>query len=147
MKQHFNLSKSTLIFYTILAPFIIFGSFYNLVDGLILGKASVVKIGAWSLLGFIIFPVMIVSTYFRNRCVITERSVRIYKEEFSRSEYDFTISDRFLAIKDRPLFSIFRKTFHTLRIIKKTDGSVIFERDLETSSGYAEKIRSALVSV
>lgn len=144
MKQTFNLSKSTLIFYSVIAPFIIAGSFYNLVYGLILGKTSIVRIGAWSLLGFIVLPLMLIATYLRNKCVVTDGYVRIHKKEFSRSEYDFTITDRFLSIKDRPLFSMFRKTFHILTITQKTDGSVVFEQDLETSSAYTEKIRSAL---
>lgn len=144
MKQTFNLSKSTLIFYSVIAPFIIGGSFYNLVYGLILGTASHVKIGAWSLLGFIVLPVMLIATYLRNKCIITDHDVRIYKRKFSRSDYNFTVSDHFLPVKDRPLFSIFTKTFHTLIITGKTDGRVVFEQNLETSAVYAEKIRSAL---
>ena len=95
MKQTFNLSKSTLVFYSLLAPFIIGGSFYNLYFGLILGESSHVKLGAWSLLGFVVLPLILIATYFRNRCVITDQYVRIYKREFPRSEYDFNISDRF----------------------------------------------------
>lgn len=144
MKQTFNLSKSTLIFYSLLAPFVIGGSFYNLYYGLILGESSHVKIGAWSLLGFVVLPLMLVATYFRNKCVITDQYVRIYKREFSRSEYDFNISDRFLAIKDRPLFSIYRKIFPTLTISEKTTGEIVFHEDLETSASYTSKIRSAL---
>jgi hypothetical protein len=146
MKQTFNLSKSTLIFYSAIAPLIIGGSFYNLVYGLILGESSVVRIGAWSLLGFVVFPVMLIATYLRNKCVITEQYVRIYKKEFDRSAYEFKITDRFLPIKDRPLFSIFRKTFHSLTITQKTNGNMVFQQDLETSAAYAEKIRSALAS-
>lgn len=146
MKLTFNLSKSTLIFYSLLAPFVIGGSFYNLYYGLILGEGSHVKIGAWSLLGFVVLPLMLIATYLRNRCIITDQYVRIYKREFSRSEYDFAISERFLAMKNRPLFSIFRKTFHTLTITEKTTGNLVFNEDLETSSAYAEKIRSALRS-
>lgn len=146
MKQTFNLSKSTLIFYSAIAPFIIGGSFYNLVYGLILGESSVVRIGAWSLLGFVILPVMLIATYLRNKYVITETYVRVYKKEFARSEYEFNITDRFLSIKDRPLFSIFRKTFHTLIITEKSHGDIVFQQDLETSSAYAEKIKSALLA-
>ncbi|MDQ0594831.1 hypothetical protein QFZ37_003200 [Chryseobacterium ginsenosidimutans] len=139
MKQTFNLSKSTLIFYSLIAPFIIGGSFYNLVYGLILGQSSNVRIGAWSLLGFVALPLMLIATYLRNKCVITEQYVRIYKKEFARSEYDFVITERFLAVKDRPLFSILRKIFHTLIITGKTTGEVVFEKDLETSIVYAKK--------
>jgi len=145
MRQTFNLSKSTLVFYSVIAPFIIGGSFYNLVYGLILHKASAVRIGAWSLVGFIVLPVMLIATFYRNRCIVTEEYIRIYKKEFVRSEHDFMITDRFLAIKDRPLFSIFRKTFHTLIITKKTNGEVVFQQDLETSSLYSDKIRKALL--
>lgn len=146
MTQTFNLAKSPLIFYSFLAPLIIVGSFYNLVYGLILGETPNVRIGPWSLLGFVVLPLMIIATYLRNKCVITDEYVRIYKREFLRSENDFSISERVLAVKDRPLFSIFRKTFHTLTITEKTTGDVVFNEDLETSSSYTEKIRSALRS-
>ena len=145
MKQIFNLSRSTLIFYSCIAPFIIGGSIYNLVYGIILGETPTVRVGAFSLLGFVILPLLLISTYFKNKCTITEQSVLIHKTEFPRSEYDFAITERFLAMKDRPLFSIFRKTFHTLIITKKSNRSIAFEQDLETSQSYTEKFRSALL--
>lgn len=144
MKKTFNLAKSTLIFYSFITPFIVFGSFYNLVYGLILGETPTVKVGLFSLLGFLVLPLLLVSTYIRNRMVVTDRNVRINKTDFPRSEYDFAISDRFLPLKERPLFSLFRKTFHTLVITQKSDSKVVFYEDLETSQNYAEKIKLAL---
>ena len=146
MKQTFNLAKSTLIFYSFIAPFIIGGSLYNLIYGLILGETPTVKIGVFSLLGFVVLPILLISTYLRNRVVVTDSNVRINKTDFQRSDYDFTITERYLPLKERPLFSLFRKIFHTLAITKKSDGTVVFYQDLETSQTDAREIKVALES-
>jgi len=145
MKQTFNLSKSTLVFYSVIAPFIIGASLYNLVYGLILGETPTVRVGVFSLFVFAVLPLLLVSTYLRNRVLITSTNVRVNKIDFPRSEYDFAITDRVVALKDRPLFSLFRKTFQTLAITQKSDGTVVFYKDLETSQTYADKIKTALL--
>ena len=144
MKQTFNLAKSTLIFYSFIAPFIIGGSLYNLVYGLMLGETPTVRIGVFSLLGFVVLPILLISTYLRNRVVVTDSNVRINKTDFQRSDYDFTITERYLPLKERPLFSLFRKIFHTLAITKKSDGTVVFYQDLETSQTDAREIKTVL---
>lgn len=144
MKLTFNLSKSTLVFYSVIAPFIIGASLYNLVYGLILGETPTVRLGLFSLFGFAVLPLLLVSTYLRNRVLITSTNVRINKTDFPISEYDFAITDRVVALKDRPLFSLFRKTFQTFAITQKSDGTVVFYQDLETSQTYADKIKQAL---
>lgn len=146
MKQTFNVAKSTLIFYSFIAPFIIGGSLYNLVYGLMLGETPTVRIGVFSLLGFVVLPILLISTYLRNRVVVTDSNVRINKTDFQRSDYDFTIRERYLPLKERPLFSLFRKIFHTLAITKKSDGTVVFYQDLETSQTDAREIKVALES-
>ncbi|KFC18275.1 hypothetical protein [Chryseobacterium sp. FH1] len=146
MKKTFNLAKSTLVFYAFIAPFIIGGSLYNLVYGLMLGEKPTVRIGVFSLLGFVVLPILLISTYLRNRVVVTGSNVQINKTDFPRSEYDFAITERYLPLKERPLFSLFRKIFHTLAITKKSDGTVVFYQDLETSRTDAKEIQVALES-
>lgn len=126
MKQTFNLAKSTLTFYAFIAPFIIGGSFYNLIYGLILGESSTVRIGAFSLLGFVIFPILLISTYLRNRIVITDQNVRIHKTDFPRSQYDFAVTDRFLPFKERPLFSLLRKDTIPWKLLKNQTAPSFF---------------------
>ncbi|WP_411972024.1 hypothetical protein ACLCDV_19550 [Sphingobacterium sp. Lzh-3] len=50
-----NLSQRTLIFYGVLAPFIIFGSLYNLL-GIISGTSTVISFGAFALFGLFFYP-------------------------------------------------------------------------------------------
>jgi len=144
MKKVFNLSKSTLVFYSFISPFIIVASFYNLVYGIILKENSTVNIGFFSILGFLAMPILLVSVYVRNKLTITNQNVTVHKVDFLRSEHHFAIVNRTLAKKDRPIFSLFREVYHTLVITKKSTGEIVFHQDLQTSQKYAEKIKTAL---
>jgi hypothetical protein len=61
------LVKKVLIFYSVLAPFIIIGSLYNLIKGVILHESPTYRIGLFSLFGFVIMPFLLIITYVKNK--------------------------------------------------------------------------------
>jgi hypothetical protein len=147
MKLTICLAKTTVIFYSLLAPFIIVGSLYNLVKGVFANQNAVVYIGAFSLFGFILLPILIVTTYIKNKCVIQSNSVCIGKVEFSPKDYRFEIQEKLLAFKDRPIFSLLRKKYYLLIIKKIETGTVVLEKDLDVFQNDIEKIKLALPRV
>lgn len=143
MNLQISLAKKTLIFYSAIGLVIGFASFYNLIWGVILHKTPTYRIGLFSLFGFIIFPVLIISTYLKNKCVIDRDSVQIGKIKYSFSEYDFLITAHQLAFKDRPLFSIFRKDYFDLVIKETGTNNIVLEKDLDVFQKDIEKIKRA----
>ncbi|SHM93242.1 hypothetical protein SAMN05444360_12217 [Chryseobacterium carnipullorum] len=66
MNLKIGLAKKVLLFYSVIAPFIIFGSLYNLIEGVILHNAPSYRIGLFSLFGFVIMPLLLIVTYIKN---------------------------------------------------------------------------------
>lgn len=144
MKLKICLSKTALIFYSIISPFIMFGSLYNLINGIILNKNEINFYGALSMFGFILMPILWISTYRQNVCKIYPDKVKIGKEEYSTSSYNFEVEERHLALKDRPIFFLWRKTYSYFVVKYKSNNSVVLEKDLDVFQSDILKIKSAL---
>jgi hypothetical protein len=138
-----NLSKRTIIFYSILAPFIIFGSIYNLL-GIISGTSTVISFGAFALFGFVLLPALLVSTYLQNRCTLFGDSIRIGKKDYDFNTYAVSIVEKYLPLKDRPLFSLFRKQYANLIIREKSSGQIVLNKDLDISLQAINKMKTFL---
>lgn len=138
------LAKKLIIFYSILGAVISYASAHNLIYGLILHQTSSVRIGAFSLFGFIIFPVLLIATYVRNKATFTSTGVRIFKTDYNFSEYNFKIIEREIPFKDRPIISLLKKNYHEIRINKKGSRNIVFEKDLDVFNSDLKKIREAL---
>ncbi|MDQ0594550.1 hypothetical protein QFZ37_002919 [Chryseobacterium ginsenosidimutans] len=143
MNLKISLAKKTLIFYSIIGFVIGCASIYNLIWGVILHKTPTYRIGLFSLFGFIIFPVLIISTYLKNKCVIERDNIQIEKIKYSFSEYDFLITTHQLAFKDRSLFSIFRKDYFDFVIKETNTNNIVFETDLDVFQKDIEKMKRA----
>ncbi|WP_143754188.1 hypothetical protein [Chryseobacterium sp. 52] len=140
------LAKKVLIFYSVIAPFIIVGSLYNLIEGVILQTSPTYRIGLFSLLGFIIMPLLLLVTYIKNKCVITEDSLRINKTVYRFSDYDFSIRQKELPFKDRPLTSLLKKKYPELVIKNINTNEIVLEKDLDIFQKDIENIKKALPS-
>lgn len=138
------LAKKVLIFYAVLAPFIIIGSLYNLIDGVILHKTPTYRIGMFSLFGFVIMPFLLIVTYLKNKCEISGNGVKIGKIYYPFSDYYFSIREKELAFKDRPLTSLMKKDYQYLVIQKKGTQEIVLEKDLDVFQKDIENIRNAL---
>lgn len=144
MKLTICLSKTIVIFYSLLAPIIIFASLHNLIYGLILDENSVISIGAFSLFGFILLPLLIISSYRNNKCVIETDKVSIGKTQYLSSTYNFVIQEKHLPLKERPIFFLLRKTYYSFVIKEKATGKVISIKELNVFQRDVKKIKSAL---
>ncbi|WP_223605594.1 hypothetical protein [Chryseobacterium sp. OSA05B] len=138
------LAKKVLLFYAVLAPFIMIGSLYNLIDGVILQKNPTYRIGLFSLFGFVIMPLLLIVTYIKNKCEITGDRVRISKIDYLFSDYHFSIREKELAFKDRPLTSLLKKKYQVLVIQSKNTHEIVLEKDLDVFQKDIENIRNAL---
>ncbi|SHL82842.1 hypothetical protein [Flavobacterium chilense] len=145
MKLTICLSKTIVIFYSILAIPITIGSFYNLVYGLVLNQNSIIYIGAFSLFGFILLPLLIISSYRNNKCVIETDKIIIGKSEYLSSAYNFVIQEKHLPFKERPIFFLLRKTYYDFVIKEKATGKVISITELNVFQRDVKKIKSALL--
>jgi hypothetical protein len=143
MNFKISLAKKILIFYSIIGLVISCASIYNLIWGVILHETPTYRIGVFSLFGFIIFPALLISTYLKNKCVIDRDSVQIGKVKYRFSEYDFFITTRQLAFKDRPLFSIFKKDYFDFVIKETGTNTIVFEKDLDIFQKDIEKMKRA----
>ncbi|WP_072922250.1 hypothetical protein [Chryseobacterium sp. OV279] len=138
------LAKKVLIFYAVLAPFIMIGSLYNLIDGIILQKTPTYRVGLFSLFGFVIMPLLLIVTYIKNKCEISGNGIRIGKIDYPFSDYHFSIREKELAFKDRPLTSLLKKKYQVLVIQAKNTHEIILEKDLDVFEKDIENIRKAL---
>lgn len=144
MNFKISLAKKTLIFYSALGLVISLASLYNLIWSVILHQTPTYRIGLFSLFGFIIFPLLIISTYLKNKCVIDRDGVQLGKIKYSFSAYDFLITTHQLAFKDRPLFSIFTKDYFNLVIRETGNNKIVFEKDLDIFEKDIEKMKEAM---
>jgi len=138
------LAKKVLIFYAVLAPFIIFGSLYNLIQGVILHATPTYRVGLFSLLGFVVMPFLLIVTYVKNKSVITSDRMVIGKTEYKFSDYDFQIREKELPLKDRPLTSLLKKNYHDLVIKQLNTNTIVLEQPLDIFQKDLEHMRSAL---
>ena len=138
------LAKKVLIFYAVLSPFIMIGSLYNLIDGIILQKTPTYRIGLFSVFGFVIMPFLLIVTYLKNKCEISGNGVKIGKIVYPSSDYHFSIREKELAFKDRPLTSLFKKKYDELVIQAKNTNEIVLEKDLDVFQKDIENIRKAL---
>ncbi|SHF00792.1 hypothetical protein SAMN02787100_1339 [Chryseobacterium sp. OV279] len=138
------MAKKVLIFYAVLAPFIMIGSLYNLIDGIILQKTPTYRVGLFSLFGFVIMPLLLIVTYIKNKCEISGNGIRIGKIDYPFSDYHFSIREKELAFKDRPLTSLLKKKYQVLVIQAKNTHEIILEKDLDVFEKDIENIRKAL---
>ncbi|MDN5477312.1 MAG: hypothetical protein L0G39_10295 [Chryseobacterium sp.] len=131
MNLKIGLAKKVLLFYSVIAPFIIFGSLYNLIEGVILHYAPSYRIGLFSLFGFVIMPLLLIVTYTKNKCIISREGVQIGKILYPFSDYRFSIRQKELPFKDRPLTSLWKKNYDELVITKINTGETVLEKDLD----------------
>lgn len=143
MNFKISLAKKTLVFYSIIGLVISCASIYNLIWGVILHETPTYRIGVFSLFGFIVFPVIFISTYLKNKCVIDTDSVHIGKIKYRFSDYDFFITTYQLSFKDRPLFSIFNKDYFDFVIKETGTNNIVFQKDLDIFRKDIELIKRA----
>lgn len=136
--------KKVLIFYAVLSPFIMIGSLYNLIEGIILQKTPTYRIGLFSVFGFVIMPLLLIITYLKNKCEISGNGIRIGKIDYPFSDYHFSIREKELAFKDRPLTSLLKKKYQVLVIQAKKTHEIVLEKDLDVFEKDIENIRNAL---
>ncbi|SFD39098.1 hypothetical protein [Flavobacterium phragmitis] len=144
MKLTICLSKTVIIFYTILAIPITIGSLHNLVYGVLFNENSTISLGAFSLFGFILLPLLIISSYRNNKCIIESDKISIGKTEYPLTIYSFSIQEKYLPLKDRPIFFLFKKTYHDLIIKEINTNRVILLKELNVFQNDIKKIRLAL---
>ncbi|RZL51258.1 MAG: hypothetical protein EOP00_00125 [Pedobacter sp.] len=144
IKLKICLAKTVLIFYAIITPFIVYGSLYNLIKGVIIQENPSVYVGAFSLFGFILLPLLLISTYRQNICVIAVDKVKVGKQEFTVNDYSFSIAEKHLAFKDRPIFMPFKKTYYMLVVKNTTTNQIVLENDLNIFNKDLLKLRQAL---
>lgn len=130
MGRKICLSKTIVLFYLILAPFIIYASIHNLIN-VINGTGSTITLGAFALFGFILLPIAIISSYTKNICHIQADKITIGKNEFRYADYQFYITEYELPLKDRPLVSLLKKKYKKLTIRDRKNQGVVFENNLD----------------
>jgi len=146
MKLTICLAKTMLIFYSLLAPVIIYASSYNLIKGVIMGQTPTVWIGPFSLFGFMLLPLLIVITYRKNKCVIQADKVTIGKSDYLSSDYSFFIHEKYLALADRPIVSLLRKTYYVFVIKRKGTNKIVLEEDIHVFQSDIRKMKLALLT-
>jgi len=138
------LAKKVLIFYSVIAPFIMYGSLHNVIHGLIVKDAPSYRIGPFSIFGFLIMPFLLVITYLRNSCIITPDSLTIFKTVYKFSDYDIYIGQKELPFKERPLTSLFKKTYDELLIKERSTNEVVEVKDLDVFEKDIVNIKNAI---
>lgn len=140
------LSKKVLIFYAVITPLIMYGSLYNVINGIILQNTPSYRIGPFSIFGFLIMPFLLIVTYLKNICEIKSDQIVIHKNSYKFSEYDVYIGKKELPFKDRPLTSLFKKSYDEV-VIKKIDtNEIVLVKDLDVFKKDIEHIRAAISS-
>ena len=143
MKYEICIAKTTLVFYLILTPFIMYGSIYNLI-GILTGTGSVMVFGAFSMFGFVLLPLAIFSTYKNKKCTVSSQGIHIGKTGYCFSDYIVAVKDYELPLKNRPVFSLFRKKYHKLIICGKQSNRVEREESLDVFKKDIKKLKQLL---
>ncbi|PYF74074.1 hypothetical protein [Pedobacter nutrimenti] len=138
------LAKKVLLFYAVIAPFIMYGSLYNLIEGVILHNSPTYRVGVFSLFGFAIMPFLLIVTYIHNKCVITTDQIRVGKNEYKFSEYDVQVREKELPFKERPITSLFKKNYYDLVVKKVNTNHVVLEKSLDVFKKDIENIKKAI---
>lgn len=146
MKLTICFSKTVLIFYSLLAPIIIFASLYNLVKGVIMGQTTTIGIGPFSLFGFILLPTLIYITYRKNKCVFLPDKISIGNVEYLAADYTFYIQEKQLLLVDRPIVSLLRKTYYVFLIKENRTNNIVLEQDLNVFKRDLKKIKLTLLN-
>lgn len=111
-----------------------------------MGQTSTVGIGPFSLFGFILLPLLIVITYRKNKCVIQPDKVSIGKSDYLYSDYSFYINEKYLALGDRPIVSLLRKTYYVFVIKRKGTNKIVLEEDIHVFQSDIRKMKLALLT-
>ena len=143
MEYKVCLSKKLVLFYSLLSTILICASFANLMN-IINGTGSVISLGAFSMFGFILLPILIFASYRKNLCTVTVDGVLIGKKMYPFEAFSFKISDYEIPFVDRPIVSIFKKTYHKLVISKNTSKSNCVEQELDIFNSELKKLQQAI---
>ncbi|TDG36409.1 hypothetical protein EZJ43_07780 [Pedobacter changchengzhani] len=108
------------------------------------GTGSVISLGAFSMFGFILLPLLLFASYRNNLCTVSVNGVRIGKKMYPFKIFKFSIADYDLPIADRPIVSTFKKTYHKLVITRNSSKSNSVEQDLDIFSSDLKKLKQAL---
>ncbi len=137
------LSKKLVIFYSLLSTILIYASFANLMN-IINSTGSVIGLGAFSMFGFILLPLLIFASYRKNLCTVTVDGVLIGKKMYPFDAYSFKISEYEIAFVDRPIVSILKKSYNKLVITKITSKKNHAEVELDIFNRDIIKLKQAL---
>ncbi len=137
------LAKKMVIFYAVLALLIIPASIYNLI-GVINHTNSIYHLGAFSLFGFVILPMLIFSKYRNNLCIIKGNEIQIGKCIYGFSNHRFSIKAYELPLSDRPIISLLKKKYFRLVIYKIKTNVEVFVEDLDITKSDIKRIESLL---
>ncbi|WP_157504877.1 hypothetical protein [Flavobacterium tegetincola] len=143
MEYKICLSKTTVIFYALLCLIIVYASIANLLS-IIDGTGNVIGLGAFSLGGFVLLPLMVFFTYRNNLCTVKADGVKIGKHFYPLASYQFSIVEYKVAFKDRPLFSLLKKTKETFIVKRKGEQQVYFQEDLAIFNRDIKKLKEAI---
>lgn len=133
MQHTIILTKKLIIFYTILGIPIAIASFDNLVYGIILRQNANVGLGAFSIGGFILLPILIWASYRNNKCTLTLNSIKIGKTEYPYSAYKISIHYVDKTFSERPFVSLWKKTYPELVITDLEEENIFYECELSIS--------------
>lgn len=86
-------------------------------------------------------PLLLIVTYIKNKCIISREGVQIGKILYPFSDYRFSIRQKELPFKDRPLTSLWKKNYDELVITKINTGETVLEKDLDVFQKDVENIR------
>lgn len=143
MEYKVCLSKKMVIFYSLLSTILGYASFANLMN-IVNGTGSVISLGAFSMFGFILLPILIYASYRKNLCTVTVDGVLIGKKMYPFEAFNFKISEYEIPLVDRPIVSIFKKTYHKLVISKNTSKSNYVEQELDIFNRELKKLKQAI---
>ncbi len=146
MKTKMCLSEKVVLFYTLLTPIIAFASIYNLVDGVILHHAATYRVGVFSLFGFVVMPLIVLITYFKNICTITTDAITINKVNYPFANFKFALTERERDLKDRPLTSLFKKNYPFLVITDLRTNTVVQDVELNVFNKSLKRMKELLPS-
>lgn len=133
MQHQISLTKKLILFYIIIGIPISYASYDNLVNGIILHKNPTIGIGAFSILGFVILPIMIWASYKNNKCILSLYSIKIGKNDYPYSDYEAEIIYVEKKFAERPIVSLWKKKYPLLVITDKKTNEIHYEEVLSCS--------------
>lgn len=143
MTQTFSTNRGTIVFYVFLSVIVVPFGVINLYR--VVTDAGTYSIGFKSFIA----PVLPLLTYFSYRTgllSVMDGGVKIGGNVYSYDGHDFSFGQQELALKDRPLTSLWKATYDILTITPRASSEVTTV-PLEMSKGRLAQLKSAITTV